>query len=447
MEGRMVTERERRMIKHEKRIDNEAGGVIANCTAPVAQIWLPSFDLCAALKADNNACMAVEDAEESLDDGELDFEDDGELGLEDEALLHEELEDQAGEEALLPVQTPHNSLTPAHSLFRKWKRYSILTRRSRASRASAAMERISNQNVKLFVVELAKKAHPLILKDFDSSSLPISKAGWNTNPCKKLSPGLEKLWKDLKVLSSLSGLKLLAWDGQSCVLLVDAQERVVAILGSVPHDSRGAEWQAVEAEATGAVQQCHAASTFMKAQQQEPQVWQSLKTIESLARQIKKPWKSCFETKLFDGSQASRINYIQYKLTKDELLQKQPELRTPFPNTVTFNLGPRSYSPPHMDADNSASGWCADTAMGEFDLDKGGHLVLWDLGLVIQFPPGSTVLFPSALITHSTLPIQEHETRYAMIQYSSGGLFRWRENGFQSDKAFLSQASPAELID
>ncbi|KAJ3871525.1 hypothetical protein F5051DRAFT_313881, partial [Lentinula edodes] len=126
--------------------------------------------------------------------------------------------------------------------------------------------------------------------------------------------------------------------------------------------------------------------------------------------------------------------YVEYQTTNEELLRHHPHLRPNFPGTpyaaLTVNAGPQSYSPPHKDPDNVVHGWCADTALGKFNPDKGGHLVLWDLGLVIRFPPGSTILFPSSLITHSTIPIQEGETRYAFIQYSSGGLFRWRANGF-----------------
>ncbi|KAJ3712060.1 hypothetical protein C8R42DRAFT_545618, partial [Lentinula raphanica] len=243
--------------------------------------------------------------------------------------------------------------------------------------------------------------------------------------------------------------------------LIDAQERIVSVLGGVPRGSRGAEWQAVEAEATAAVLQCRSASTFTKGQQEgrrgvfasrttgfgygngraKPQNFRvsgkaNQEAMQELLQNKALRRISGFHNNLFNLF--SHKNYMQYILMKDELLQKQPELRTPFPNSsfaaVTFNLGPRSYSPPHMDADNSASGWCSDTPLGNFDPDKGGHLVLWDLGLIIRFPPGSTILFPSALITHSTIPIQEHETRFAMIQYSSGGLFRWRENGFKSDK-------------
>ncbi|KAF5385584.1 hypothetical protein D9757_006770 [Collybiopsis confluens] len=80
------------------------------------------------------------------------------------------------------------------------------------------------------------------------------------------------------------------------------------------------------------------------------------------------------------------------------VMQKHPELKRNFTSSVflatTVNFGPRSFSPPHIDSDNRADGWCSDTALGSFDPDKGGHLVLWDLKLVIRFPPGSSVLFP-----------------------------------------------------
>ncbi|KAJ4492036.1 hypothetical protein C8J55DRAFT_485975 [Lentinula edodes] len=66
-----------------------------------------------------------------------------------------------------------------------------------------------------------------------------------------------------------------------------------------------------------------------------------------------------------------------------------------------------SFSPPHQYPDNTVHGWCADTPLAK--------LVLWDLRVPICFPPGSTILFPLAIIMHSTLPIQK---------YSSSGLFR-----------------------
>ncbi|KAJ7620521.1 hypothetical protein DFH06DRAFT_1010638, partial [Mycena polygramma] len=38
-----------------------------------------------------------------------------------------------------------------------------------------------------------------------------------------------------------------------------------------------------------------------------------------------------------------------------------------------------------------------------FDPNLGGHLILWDLNLVIRFPPGSSIFIPSALLRHSNV--------------------------------------------
>jgi hypothetical protein len=56
---------------------------------------------------------------------------------------------------------------------------------------------------------------------------------------------------------------------------------------------------------------------------------------------------------------------------------------------------------------------------------------LWDLGLVVRFPPGSTIFLPSALIRHSNTPVSAHERRYSFAQYTSGGIFRWIGHGFK----------------
>lgn len=61
---------------------------------------------------------------------------------------------------------------------------------------------------------------------------------------------------------------------------------------------------------------------------------------------------------------------------------------------------------------------------------------MWDLGLVIEFPPGATILIPSASIRHSNIGIQEGESRYSFTQYAAGGLFRWVDHGFQKEKQY-----------
>lgn len=103
-----------------------------------------------------------------------------------------------------------------------------------------------------------------------------------------------------------------------------------------------------------------------------------------------------------------------------------------FPMT-TINMGPETVTDAHKDGANLAAGWCAITALGNFDPKKGGRIVLAELGLSIVFPPGSTICIPSALITHYNTPIQKGETRYSITQYCSGHICRWLENGFLTD--------------
>ena len=81
----------------------------------------------------------------------------------------------------------------------------------------------------------------------------------------------------------------------------------------------------------------------------------------------------------------------------------------------TFNLAKQSVSVPHTDHNNLAQGWCSITALGDFSPTLGGHLVLWDLGVVVEFPPNSTILIPSSLIIHSNTPIQPDEVRHSIV--------------------------------
>ncbi|KAJ7827602.1 hypothetical protein B0H14DRAFT_3466869 [Mycena olivaceomarginata] len=107
--------------------------------------------------------------------------------------------------------------------------------------------------------------------------------------------------------------------------------------------------------------------------------------------------------------------HAYYSHTMDKLHKWNSTLLHNFPRNVsvfaaaTFNFGPRTVTFPHLDFANLAWGWCAITALGDFDPDCGGHLILWDLKLIIRFPPGSTILIPSALIRHSNTSIQAHE--------------------------------------
>lgn len=137
--------------------------------------------------------------------------------------------------------------------------------------------------------------------------------------------------------------------------------------------------------------------------------------------------------------------YRDYHDTLGQLFAEIPGLKRVFPSTVlpaaSFNFGPNALSRNHTDHGNRAAGWCTIFAAGDFDSARGGHIVLEEFGLVIEFPSGSTILIPSATCTHGNTPIQSGETRTSFTQYAAGGLFRFVEYGFRSWKT-LVKADP-----
>ncbi|KAL0058009.1 hypothetical protein AAF712_015328 [Marasmius tenuissimus] len=95
----------------------------------------------------------------------------------------------------------------------------------------------------------------------------------------------------------------------------------------------------------------------------------------------------------------------------------------------------------HTDYLNLLFGQCAVFPVGDYDYKKGGHLVIWDLKLAIQFPPGTVILLPSALLEHCNTSIGDSDTRTSVTFYSASGLFRWVTNGYMSDKEFLARSN------
>ncbi|PPQ76862.1 hypothetical protein CVT26_001500 [Gymnopilus dilepis] len=148
------------------------------------------------------------------------------------------------------------------------------------------------------------------------------------------------------------------------------------------------------------------------------------------------------------ASKAPKL-YHYYVEHLAELHANHPNIKRLFPSSVfaaaSFNFGPRTVCRKHKDFANLPFGLCAVTALGNFDPRKGGHLVLWECGLVIEFPPGATILLPSAIVAHSNTPVQSHETRYSFAQYTAGGLFRWIEHGCMLAADFYASLSTEEL--
>ncbi|KAJ7650504.1 hypothetical protein FB45DRAFT_974371 [Roridomyces roridus] len=118
----------------------------------------------------------------------------------------------------------------------------------------------------------------------------------------------------------------------------------------------------------------------------------------------------------------------RYQQNKDDILKWNKDLHWNFPRSAfaacTFNFM-NVVTEKHLDFGNMAAG-----------LYRGGHLILWELKLIICFPPGSTILVPSSIVTHSNTLIAPGEIRHSFTQYTAGALFRWASNGNTTDDAF-----------
>ncbi|PBK61323.1 hypothetical protein ARMSODRAFT_855007, partial [Armillaria solidipes] len=120
------------------------------------------------------------------------------------------------------------------------------------------------------------------------------------------------------------------------------------------------------------------------------------------------------------------------------LYAELPHLQSNFPRSVfpcaAFNFGGSVWTFKHRDILNCPYGWCAITALGRFDHRRGGHIILWELKLFIQFPHAATIFIPSATITHSNIPPAEGDSRISFTQFFAGGILRWVGNGFRTEK-------------
>ncbi|KAJ7430097.1 hypothetical protein B0H11DRAFT_1727162, partial [Mycena galericulata] len=105
----------------------------------------------------------------------------------------------------------------------------------------------------------------------------------------------------------------------------------------------------------------------------------------------------------------------------DSLFDANPSLQRPFPGpwtSATFEFGEETISTPSW---CDKIGWwllCI-TALGNYDPDRGGQLILWDLGRVLRFPPGTTIFLPP-ILRYSITKIQAGETRYSLTRYAAG---------------------------
>ncbi|KAI0323486.1 hypothetical protein GY45DRAFT_1264490, partial [Cubamyces sp. BRFM 1775] len=78
-------------------------------------------------------------------------------------------------------------------------------------------------------------------------------------------------------------------------------------------------------------------------------------------------------------------------------------------SAASFNFGPATVCLLHKDSANEPCNFCHITALGHYNSKTSGQLVLVQYKMIIEFPPGSSVLIPSAIVQHGNLPIQVGE--------------------------------------
>jgi hypothetical protein len=53
----------------------------------------------------------------------------------------------------------------------------------------------------------------------------------------------------------------------------------------------------------------------------------------------------------------------------------------------------------------------------------GGHIILHEPKLIIEFRRGDVIFIPSGAVTHENVPISEGEVCYSFTMYTPGGCF------------------------
>ncbi|KAJ7123798.1 hypothetical protein C8R43DRAFT_1135849 [Mycena crocata] len=74
-----------------------------------------------------------------------------------------------------------------------------------------------------------------------------------------------------------------------------------------------------------------------------------------------------------------------------------------------------------------------------------GHIIFFDDEGTVEFPPGSTALFPAGTKRFSFAPVAAHETRYLFRQFCHASVLRWLEKDGQGDTEFEHWASADQI--
>ncbi|PPR04903.1 hypothetical protein CVT26_012726, partial [Gymnopilus dilepis] len=384
----------------------------------------------------------------------------------------------------LPTQAPavirDDSATSAEPLSRLAKRKAADKARSKENAKKKKNAHSSYPSNTTLENKHLKSAEPTN-SSYTAKSFPITKMGFPSVRAKKRSSVY--YLEDLVGPKSKFNFGLRRLSDKPAAPIIDGEGRVVGVYAGVPKNDE--TWDDVHHRAASLLEDARGHLTFEKKEtngrrgkfpainvgishgggQPHPKVLQQAdgnkKVLEELVHDRAFERISGFATGAFSTWAPRLYQYqndcLSQLIEKDQQLRREgkhpspgdEELRRNWPKTpwaaAAFNFGPQTVCYPHADYGNLAFGWCCITALGDYDYTKGGHLVLWDFKLVLEFPPGATILIPSSAIHHSNTRIFRGEKRYSFTQYSSGGLFRWVHNDFMTAEKYRSAMPEDEL--
>ncbi|KAK7033758.1 hypothetical protein R3P38DRAFT_2519643, partial [Favolaschia claudopus] len=144
------------------------------------------------------------------------------------------------------------------------------------------------------------------------------------------------------------------------------------------------------------------------------------------------------------------LAYSTLESQKSEFRFVKPDAQYPCPasifSAVTVELGG-----PHCQTDwrgdlppYQPDSWAILTAIGDYRYTQGGHVIFWEFGIVVQFPPGACILLPPGLVHYSFVEVPDHHKRYSVIQWAGSGIDRYLHNRDHTDIDFAKVATEAE---
>ncbi|KAJ2935881.1 hypothetical protein H1R20_g1211, partial [Candolleomyces eurysporus] len=274
--------------------------------------------------------------------------------------------------------------------------------------------------------------HPLLTSNVEYVRLPAASCGYQAVNERKSCSGKRYTVEDLR----REGFTEVKWDRvTSQVIIEENTDKIMIVMASQPDDPT---YQKCQLRVTDKVLEVGKAAEFTAEELHHKRASESAalnhgifhrvgtsgpvnlsngKCTQLLEDLVKDPdicRMASFADASFKTWSPKVYEEIENKL--EQLYDHSPSLSLPFECCVlpcaAFNFGPQ----------------------GPLTQSKGGHLVIEELKLFIQFPPGANILIPSALVKHGNTPVGQGEVRLSFTVFCPGRLVRWVNNDFQTQE-------------